>query len=226
MPVVDQAAPEAVKLPDPNDPRYAAARAKMANLLFAIGREDNRNGYGAMADDLMCGDLMQVPTWNALGMLAEAASLPCKSGEGAGEKPNRWYADAPKQIWLHGIGDPIGETTWAADPMPGGEDVEQEHAVGYIRDDLATVAAANDEGVADDLDRQVRIAAWNAAKKSGASDALGYAVVEAVVAEFAAIRLLSEGEGKARSEGWTDKGREWLDAGAPLATSRSQHDNG
>ncbi len=83
MPVVDQAAPEAVKLPDPNDPRYAAARAKMANLFFAIGREDSRNGYGAMADDLMCGDLMQVPTWIALGMLAEAASLPCKSGEGA-----------------------------------------------------------------------------------------------------------------------------------------------
>lgn len=85
MPVVDQAAPEAVKLPDPNDPRYAAARAKMANLFFAIGREDSRNGYGAMADDLMSGDLMQVPTWIALGMLAEAASLPCKSGEGAGE---------------------------------------------------------------------------------------------------------------------------------------------
>jgi len=61
---------------------------------------------------------------------------------------------------------------------------------------LATVAAANDEGVAEALDRQVRIAAWNAAKKSGATDALGYAVVEAVVAEFAAIRLLSQGGGK------------------------------
>lgn len=61
---------------------------------------------------------------------------------------------------------------------------------------LATVAAANDEGVAVALDRQVRIAAWNAAKKSGASDALGYAVVESVVAEFAAIRLLSQGGGK------------------------------
>jgi hypothetical protein len=71
-------------------------------------------------------------------------ALPCKSGEGAGEKPNRWYADAPKQIWLHGIGGP-NETTWADDPMPGGEDVEQEHAVGYLRDDLTPDATPTRE---------------------------------------------------------------------------------
>jgi hypothetical protein len=59
--------------------------------------------------------------------------------QGEVSKTNRWYADAPKQIWLHGIGD-SSETTWADDPMPGGEDVEQEHAVGYIRDDLASLA--------------------------------------------------------------------------------------
>ncbi|TCQ04076.1 hypothetical protein C8J40_109211 [Sphingomonas sp. PP-CC-3A-396] len=106
--MVDQAAPEAVKLPDPNDPRYAAARAKMANLFFAIGREDSRNGYGAMADDLMRGNLMQVPTWIALGMLAEAAFLPCKSGEGARAVPveqlREWYTGA-WATWLETIGD-------------------------------------------------------------------------------------------------------------------------
>ncbi len=102
MPVVDQAAPEAVKLPDPNDPRYADARAKMANLFFAIGREDSRNGYGAMADDLMCGDLMQVPTWIALGMLAEATSLLCKSGEGAGE---RGGMTAEQRVLLESLAD-------------------------------------------------------------------------------------------------------------------------
>lgn len=38
----------------------------------------------------------------------------------------------------------------------------------------------------------------------------------------AAIRLLSQGGGKARHEGWTEKGHDWLDAGATLATSGSQ----
>lgn len=44
----------------------------MANRLFAINRENPGSGYGRMADELMCGDLMQVPTWVALGLLALA----------------------------------------------------------------------------------------------------------------------------------------------------------
>jgi hypothetical protein len=62
------------QLPDPNDPRYERARLAMAGHLFAIGREEPASGFGRMADELMCGDLMQVPTWIALGMLAQSES--------------------------------------------------------------------------------------------------------------------------------------------------------
>jgi hypothetical protein len=101
---------------------------------------------------------------------------------------------------------------------------------------LATVAAANDEGereegyargyrhaiddaakVAEDLTFGTEISEWLAMTKKDVS-------ARACDECAAAIRLLSQGGGKARSEGWTEKGREWLDAGAPLATSRSQHE--
>ncbi len=62
-----------VILPDPNHPDYQRARVAMASHMFAIQRDEPKSGYGRMADALMCGDLMEVPTWLALGMLAQAA---------------------------------------------------------------------------------------------------------------------------------------------------------
>jgi len=44
---------------------------------------------------------------------------------------------APARIWLHGIGDDHGETVWCDDPNPSGEPEEAEHAVEYVRADLA-----------------------------------------------------------------------------------------
>lgn len=61
---------QVTKLPDPNHPDYQRARVRMANILFEIGRQEPASGYGRMADELMCGHLMEVPTWIALGMLA------------------------------------------------------------------------------------------------------------------------------------------------------------
>jgi hypothetical protein len=94
---------------------------------------------------------------------------------------------------------------------------------------LATVAAANDEGVAEQAAQFADGLAEGAQSLDDLavrdSDSVGKLVHgEAIrVAKHiaAAIRLLPQ---KARREGWTEKGREWLDTGAPLATSRSQHE--
>jgi hypothetical protein len=43
----------------------------------------------------------------------------------------------PERIWLHGIGDHAGETTWCDDPNPSGEPEELAAAVEYVRADLA-----------------------------------------------------------------------------------------
>lgn len=57
---------------------------------------------------------------------------------------------APTHIWLHGIGDPIGETTWVDDPSPSGCADEEAHAVAYVRADIAAspepVPATNQAG--------------------------------------------------------------------------------
>ena len=50
---------------------------------------------------------------------------------------------APERIWLHGVGDRVGETTWADDPSPSGDVGEAEHAVPYLRGDV--VAAQQDQ---------------------------------------------------------------------------------
>lgn len=66
-----------MSLPGPNHPDYQRARVAMAAEMFAIQAAEPASGYGAMADDLMCGDLMQVPTWLALGLIAaRSASTP------------------------------------------------------------------------------------------------------------------------------------------------------
>lgn len=57
---------------DPNSPAYEAARGEMVDVLRQIGREDSRNGYARMADDLTVGNLMYVPTWIALALMARA----------------------------------------------------------------------------------------------------------------------------------------------------------
>jgi len=58
----------------------------------------------------------------------------------------------------------------------------------------AMLAAAPSTSVREEVD-QVRIGAWNAAKKAGATDEVGYAVAKAVAAEFAAL-VPSTDEGK------------------------------
>jgi hypothetical protein len=97
---------------------------------------------------------------------------------------------------------------------------------------LATVAAANDEGVArivlppmpdcDDRQPWEEGSSYNESNNDWCRRNTG--AVTWLIDNHAAIRLLSQGGGKARSEGWTEKGHEWLDAGASLATSRSQHE--
>lgn len=62
---------QVANLQDSTHPVYQAARLAMAARMFAIHREEPESGYGRMADDLMCGYLMEVPTWLALDMLAE-----------------------------------------------------------------------------------------------------------------------------------------------------------
>jgi hypothetical protein len=96
---------------------------------------------------------------------------------------------------------------------------------------LATVAAANDEGVADDrgwVRQEAHVRGWRHGLEDAAKLAEAYLTTEADGDHqkhgrtlAVAIRLLSQ---NARHEGWTEKGHEWLDAGAPLATSRSQHE--
>ncbi len=58
-------------LPDPNDPRYEKARELMVGELENIGRPDPDNGFLRMAERLAEGQLAQVPTWIALGLLAK-----------------------------------------------------------------------------------------------------------------------------------------------------------
>lgn len=85
---VPEAITQAAKLRDPTHPAYQAARIAMAAQMFAIQREEPESGYGRMADDLMCGDLMEVPTWLALDMLStlEPAAHLRLAAHGAGEE--------------------------------------------------------------------------------------------------------------------------------------------
>jgi hypothetical protein len=95
-----------------------------------------------------------------------------------------------------------------------------------VRAALATVAAANDVGVADAACEALEGIAEHAETRIKDGKDLGaniwkIALEDTVRDARAAICLLSQ---KDRREGWTEKGREWLDTGAPLATSRSQHE--
>jgi hypothetical protein len=96
------------------------------------------------------------------------------------------------------------------------------------RASLSTVAAANDEGVAEAFEAAAQVCDERAAGRIRMyeDNQAGINAFKAVEAEecAAAIRLLSQGGGKARHEGWTEKGHDWLDAGATLATSGSQHE--
>ncbi len=56
---------------------------------------------------------------------------------------NPFIDQAPERIWLHGVGDTVGETTWAADPSPSGDPLEAEHAIAYVRNDV--VAAQREQ---------------------------------------------------------------------------------
>jgi hypothetical protein len=47
------------------------AREIVAERLRSIGKQDARNGFTKIADDLMNGDLMQLPTWVALDIIAD-----------------------------------------------------------------------------------------------------------------------------------------------------------
>jgi len=64
---------------DPHSPAYEAARAEMVEVLRQIGREDSLNGYTQMADDLAVGNLMEVPTWIALALMAARAPADLRS---------------------------------------------------------------------------------------------------------------------------------------------------
>lgn len=57
---------------DPGSKPYEAARKRVAKYLRAIGSDAPKSRYREMAEDLMEGDLMQLPTWVALQLLAEA----------------------------------------------------------------------------------------------------------------------------------------------------------
>ena len=59
---------------DPGTPAYEAARARVVRFLREIGEGEPRSGYNEMADDLEAGELMQLPAWITLQLIAEAAN--------------------------------------------------------------------------------------------------------------------------------------------------------
>jgi len=61
---------------------------------------------------------------------------------------------------------------------------------------IAAMLAFRPTPAASVAEDQIRIAAWNAAKKSGASDVLGYAVVDAMITELRALPDTASGGGE------------------------------
>ena len=55
---------------DPGTPAYEVARGRLVAELQRIGRTEPRSGYLEMADDLKDGQLMEVPTWVVLQLMA------------------------------------------------------------------------------------------------------------------------------------------------------------
>jgi hypothetical protein len=115
--------------------------------------------------------------------------------------------------------------------MPGVGEVEATVAETVTVEPLATVAAGDDEGVTRSIfDVGPQLATVEDGPEPSVREMVRsfynrHAIPDPDKAtdEYLSA-LLSQGEGKARHEGWTEKGHEWLDAGAPLASSRSQHE--
>lgn len=56
----------------PDTPMYEWARARLVAKLRAIGAQDKRNGYAALADRVDRGEAERVDSWIAMELVAEA----------------------------------------------------------------------------------------------------------------------------------------------------------